>query len=117
MTSVRTCVAVIALLLLSPSAFSLPTGASGTEHAAAKKLTHAMPLYFVPNAGQASPDARFVAQGHGYQLDLQPNALAIATPQKQKSDPPVVLAFAGANPNVQLTGAAPDKAKINYLIC
>ena len=116
MTSVRACVAVTALLLLSPSAFSLPAGASGTEHAAAKKLTHDMPLYFVPNAGQATPNVRFVAQGHGYQLDLQPNALAIATPQKQKSGPPVVLQFAGANPNVQLTGAAPDKAKINYLI-
>lgn len=96
---------------------------SASQRAAAGKLLHSMPLYFVPNAGQADPAVRFVAHGHGYELDLDQNALAITAFSGHQAGPapapvpaPVVMQFDGANPAPQIEGASPDAAKINYLI-
>lgn len=88
------------------------------QHNSANKLLHATPLYFVPNAGQADPAARFVAHGHGYELELRQHALAVRGSVDRGKQPPapVLLEFAGANSSAQITGASQQVAKINYLV-
>ncbi len=103
---------------------SRPTAQSASQKtashkAAAGKLLGSMPLFFVPNAGQADSAARFVARGHGYELDLDESALAIKAHTGRKNDAapaPILMQFAGANPAPEIEGASPGAAKINYLI-
>lgn len=92
---------------------------SAGSHREGGKLLSKMSLFFVPNSGQADPSAHFEARGHGYELDLRENALAITPLAGHKTGPtptPVVLQFAGANPAAKLEGASPWGARINYII-
>ncbi|MFZ0336792.1 MAG: SBBP repeat-containing protein, partial [Terracidiphilus sp.] len=103
----------------APSDESQRLEAGAAAHGEAGKLLGSMPLFFVPNAGQADPSARFVARGRGYELDLRENALAITALTGHKSGPlptPIVLKFVGANPAPQLEGASPSATRINYII-
>src|ERR1700761_6217268 len=78
---------------------------SAAQRTQAKKLLHAMPLLFVPNAGQADGTTLFVARGNGYELDLRRSALAVVPLSTTKTGAPIspiVLEFGGASPTPQL---------------
>jgi hypothetical protein len=75
-----------------PAALSTPTAA--TRQAAPAPAFGApnfgrLPLSFVPNTGQADPEARFLAHGMGGVLSFAPGAVRLVLPQPAQS--PVAL--------------------------
>jgi hypothetical protein len=78
-----------------------------------------VPLHFEPNRGQAPADARFVAHGDGYRLDLTPSGPVLRTASGDAATAPEAEAlsvrFAGASPAPEIAGLDPLPGRVNYL--
>jgi hypothetical protein len=97
-----------------------------TQQESAGSLKPALPLYFIPNQGQVSPDIQFYARGEGYGFSLGARGVAYAflregsangaTAPSQSGSLVIRIDFAGANSDVALSGEQPQAAKVNYLV-
>jgi hypothetical protein len=96
-----------------------PSGVSGVSGAAPARPRAAplarLPLAFEPNAGQADPEARFLARTPRGTLFFTHDALVLAArPQAGQPTPLVRLQFLDANPAARLEPAAPLPGRVSY---
>jgi hypothetical protein len=107
----------------------------------ARQALLALPLRFVPNAGQTDPSVRFTVQGAGHTFFLTPQEIvftaAASQPRPDQARPQrpanpqrrtggeadlerpfdlVRLRFLGANPNPHLEGLEPLPGVVNYFL-
>jgi hypothetical protein len=104
------------LMLVGLSAHPAPPSSPWTVAAVRAALAQ-LPLSFVPNAGQAAPEAAFVAYGSGYTLWLTA-AGAVLGLRGQPAAPGAVLrlAWVGARAAPELAGEAPLPGRVHYFL-
>jgi len=104
------------LMLADPPAHPAPPSSPWTVATVRAALAQ-LPLSFVPNAGQAAPEAAFVAYGSGYTLWLTA-AGAVLGLRGQPAAPGAVLrlAWVGARAAPELAGEAPLPGRVNYFL-
>ena len=90
----------ISLLLL---ATGLTTLAANPEHS--------LPIFFIPNAGEADPTIRYIAQTPGMTVGFTPDSAIFRIQGTQ-----LRVDFAGASPNTVMEGTAEMPARANFLI-
>jgi hypothetical protein len=71
----------------------------------------ALPMFFLPNAGQTNPAIRYIAQTPELRVGF-----AVDSAVYQIHETQLRVRFAGANPNVSMEGAAAMPARANFLI-
>ena len=71
----------------------------------------ALPVFFLPNAGQTDPAIRYIVQTRGMTVGFAVDSAVFQTQETQFR-----VRFAGANPNVAIEGAAALPARANFLI-
>lgn len=97
-----------------------------------------MPVCFIPNRGQVDEDVRYYAAGSGYSFFLTPAGVTYAFSKLEEDEVQVdksvpfelssesfgesvesyalKIAFAGANPAVEIEGQRQKEAKVNYFV-
>jgi hypothetical protein len=77
---------------------------------AAGPADHGIPLFFVANEGQASPEVRFMAKGSGLTAYFLKDEAVFQT-----SGSSLRMHLEGANPKVRIEGANPLAGRVNFL--
>ena len=75
----------------------------------------ALPLSFVPNAGQADPQARYLAQGGGFGFFFTERGVTLTFAHDHSKGMALELGFAGANAHPRITASAPASGTVSYL--
>jgi hypothetical protein len=113
------------LLMVEHGARTTMAAAPHDEKAQARRAYEALPVAFVPNAGQLDPRVHYHARGDRYAfylmrdgvtlafLDRAPGAVTSGTPG-DRGGHALVLRFAGANPRVEPQGEARLAGDVNY---
>jgi hypothetical protein len=118
----QTALSLILVLLAGAPGLAAPfpatptSGASGAVPARPRMAPLArLPLAFEPNAGQADPEARFLARTPQGTLFFARDALVLAArPQAGQATQLVRLQFLDANPAARLEPAAPQPGRVSY---
>jgi hypothetical protein len=87
----------------------LAAAPSFTAHAA--DAARSLPLFFIPNAGQADPALRYVVQAPELHAGFALDSAVFETEGTR-----LRVRFAGANPRVEIQGVNPMTARANFLI-
>jgi hypothetical protein len=110
--------AAIVLLFLIPGFLSIaPTTASNsveTPAAGASVSLSALPLDFIPNRGQAAPEARFFARTPGYTLWLAADGLVFDASAGGRRDV-TRLSFFGASPDPAIISVEATRHVVNFI--
>src|SRR5512147_1520131 len=93
----------IALLLLASIPGFLPAYAANPERS--------LPIFFLPNAGQADPSIRYIAVTPELRAGFSPDSVVF-----QIQGTAVRVRFAGADKNVNIQGLDPLGGRVNFLI-
>jgi len=72
---------------------------------------HSLPIFFIPNAGEADPTIRYIAQTPGMTVGFTPDSAIFRIQGTQ-----LRVDFAGASPNTAMEGTAEMPARANFLI-
>jgi len=72
---------------------------------------HALPIFFIPNAGQTDPAIRYIAQTREMMAGFALDSVVFQIHETQ-----LRVHFAGANPSVSIEGVGAMAARANYLI-
>jgi hypothetical protein len=72
---------------------------------------HPLPIFFIPNAGQAEPAIRYLAQTRGLTVGFAPNSAVFRIQGTE-----LRMHFAGENPSVDMQGLDALGARANFLI-
>jgi hypothetical protein len=93
----------------APSSFLAPTAPQQ------ERIDH-FPVIFEANQGQAEPQVKFLARGHGYALLLTQQAAILNLRSAQNGVSQVRMQLANANPAAALNGNQLLPGKTNYLV-
>lgn len=93
----------IALLLLASIPGFLPAYAANPERS--------LPIFFLPNAGQADPSIRYIAVTPELRAGFSPDSVVF-----QIQGTALRVRFAGADQNVNIQGLDPLGGRVNFLI-
>jgi hypothetical protein len=121
------------MLVLFPFLVGFACPAAAAAEARVSEAYGKLPLHFEANRGQTHEDVRFLARGPGYSLFLTPTeaVLTLVKPESParkptahgKSEPRgpatgtvVRMTFAGANPDLRVTGLDELPGEANYFI-
>src|SRR5262245_50899800 len=96
----------------------LPVSASTTTTEIARTAPRTLPLIFELNAGQTSPEVKFLSRGAGYTLFLTPAevVLGFATSPFQKKAGGLRMQLPGANLQPRIVGVEELPGKVNYFV-
>jgi YVTN family beta-propeller protein len=111
----KLCWVVVGLLALvlaaSPGRFKpLPSAPPDTSRFGS------LPLWFVPNAGQAAPAVHFQAHSANSALFFSPDQVTVSLATGARSPAVVRMRLEGANPAPEMAGADPMTGRVNYFI-
>lgn len=117
-TPLAAVLALISVLFVSGAgAKPAATRAPAASYQQRDVIDPALPDGFVANAGQNDPAIRFVAQGSGYALELDPGGVAIALARSGGARPTVLdMRLINAAPDPTMTAVDRLPGVVNYVV-